>query len=103
MLYGERAASQSYGRGLFAHNSEFSKNDSRRCYPMLVVRHEILADNQAVRGEKVLDRMRNAMCAQAGSNVGVQDSEAPDYCTIPIGQQRDLDPVFLCKMLEGFL
>jgi len=100
--YGKSAGSHSDSRGLLAYKSEFSKNYGRRCNSMLVIRHKILADDQPIRGDKILDGMRNAMCAQAESNVGVQDSKAPYYRAIPIGQQRDLDPVFLCKMLEGF-
>ena len=87
-LHGERAASQSYGWGAIACNAEFSKNDSGRRDPMLVVGDEILADDNAVRGDQILHGMRNAVRAQAGSNVGIQDAEAADDGAIPIGQQR---------------
>jgi hypothetical protein len=70
---------------------------------MLVIRHEILAQDQPVRGDQILHGMWNAMRPQAGSNVGVQDAKAPDDCAIPIGQKRDQDVVFLCKMTESFL
>ena len=102
-LYGERAASQSYGWGTIVCNSEFSKNDSRRCDTVLVVGHEILADHDAIRSDQILDRMRNAVRAQARSNVGVQDAEAADYSAISIGQQRDSNLILLRKTLESFL
>src|SRR5277367_286390 len=47
--------------------------------------------------------MWNAVRAQAWSDVGVQDSKAPDHSAIPVGEQRDPDPVFLREMPERFL
>ena len=47
--------------------------------------------------------MRDAVRAQAGSNVGVQDAEAADDSAIPIGQQRKSNPVLLRKTLESLL
>ncbi len=85
-LYCERAASQSHGRGTIGCNSKFSKNDGGRRDSMLVVGHEILADDDAVWSDQILDGMRNAVRAEAGSDVGVQDAEAADDSAIPIGQ-----------------
>jgi hypothetical protein len=70
---------------------------------MLVVGDEILADDDGVWSDQVLDGMRDAMRAYAGGNVGVQDAEAADDSAIPIGQQRKSNLVLLRKMLESFL
>ena len=102
-LHSERAASQGYGWGVIACKSGFSKNDGGRRDPMLVVGHEILADHDPIRSDQILDGMRNAVRAQAGSNVGVQDAESADDSAIRIGQQRNSNPVLLRKTLESLL
>lgn len=100
-LHGEGAASQSYDWSVVACSSEFSKGDGGRCDPVLVVGHEIFTDDEAIRSDEILHGMRNAMRAQAGSNVGVEDLEVADDSAIPIRKQRESNLMLLGKALEG--
>jgi len=68
---------------------------------MLIVGHEILAYDDAIRSDQIFDGMRNAVRAQAGSDIGVQDAETANYSAIPIGEQRDSNLILLRKTLES--
>jgi hypothetical protein len=70
---------------------------------VLVVGHEILADQDPVWSDQIFHGMRHSMRAYSRSDVGVEDPKAADHGAIAIREQRKPDAVLIRKAFENFL
>lgn len=100
-LHGERAVAQRNDWRAVTRDSEFAQSDSRRRDAMLIIGHEIFADDGAVRRDQILHGMRDTLRAQLWRNIGVQNTEAANHGAIGVGEQRKSDPMLLCEIVKS--